>query len=70
MKSKNKEQPVVSNQLSFPDVTPLDHIKACPRYSSGNLTKTFFLIFKNYFLKFITHHNLKFLKELMALELA
>ena len=36
MKGKNKEQPAASNQLSFPDVTPLDHIKSCPRYSSGN----------------------------------
>ena len=43
MKGKNKDQTAASlaaviqnSQPSFPDVTPLDHAKACPRYTSGN----------------------------------
>lgn len=36
MKGKNKDQQQAahSNQLSFPDVTPLDYHKMCPRFSS------------------------------------
>ncbi|RNA06121.1 transcriptional adapter 3 [Brachionus plicatilis] len=42
MKGRNKDQgsskqsvPVpVKQELSFPDVTPLDHVKMCPRYTS------------------------------------
>ena len=33
MKGKNKEN--VKTSLSFPDVSSYDHLKNCPRYTSG-----------------------------------
>lgn len=45
MKGKTRDQgsskqatPVpVKQELSFPDVSPLDHVKLCPRYTSGKV---------------------------------
>ena len=36
MKGKNKDQANQNQTLSFPDVTPFDYLKLCPRYASGN----------------------------------
>ena len=48
MKGKNKEQTpgkgaaLTANsrqELSFPNVSPLDHVKLCPRFTSSNKIK-------------------------------
>lgn len=60
MKGKNKDQNTskqttplpIKQELSFPDVSPLDHSKMCPRYTSGKKIEIFFdiiLIFSQIF---------------------